>query len=71
MRNLFKKYQDQALIIIVLLILAGMAWFFIWGIGILIKNLNKALSIGAAPYTPTEFNLKEAENLLQTKGTSQ
>jgi hypothetical protein len=71
MRNLFKKYQDQALIIVALFILAGTAWFFIWGIGILIGNFNKALNIGAAPHTPTEFNLKEAENLLQAKGTAQ
>ena len=71
MQKLFKKYQDQALIIIALLILAGMVWFFIWGIGILIGNFNKALNIRAAPYTPTEFNLKEAENLLQAKGTAQ
>jgi len=71
MLKLFKKYQDQALIIIALLILAGTAWFFILGIGILIGNLNKALSIEAAPHTPTGFNLKEAENLLQAKGTAQ
>ncbi len=69
MGKLFKKYQDRALIIVALLILAGIVWFFIWGIGILIGNFNKALSIGTAPHTPTEFNLKEAENLLQAKGT--
>lgn len=68
MRELLKKYQEQVLIIVAVFILAGIVWIFIWGMNILIANLNKALNVGTAPSAPTEFNLKEAENLLQPRG---
>jgi len=63
MWKFFKKHSELALTGLTVLFLAIIVAYFVWGITVLVIDLNRALGRGTVPPPPVSFDLKGAAAL--------
>ncbi len=68
MAGFIKKHQEKVLIAAAIIIVAGIAWFYAWGIGVLAANISKAIGAKNVTFVPPYFDMQKSGEILKQRG---
>lgn len=68
MKRWLKEHREWILAAAAAAILLVLIYFYLWGIGTLIEELNGAVRVVSVPAETTQFNLQGAKKILENRG---
>lgn len=68
MQRFLKNQQEIVLVVCAIALLGSIIAFFSWGIGAIVANVDRAISVDRDGRADIEFNIDAARKVLESRG---